>query len=238
MAGQSATFARVEPPSPSVEIGRPRQADYFQGYGDPAFEGFVQSILPPLKAQEVLRGFYTDALHSALMDRLAALRGEASVAGKPQKLKPLQAWRLRRVHQYVEENLDQPLRLGTLATAAGLSRMHFAARFRDATGLQPHDYVARCRIERAKSMLTEPNNPIVKIALSVGYQNQAHFTMAFGRIVGETPHRWRVSQSISITHPVPATAVAGRLADGANRMASQTESGPAFAVLMTNRNPA
>jgi len=34
--------------------------------------------------------------------------------------------------------------------------------------------------------------PIAEIALTVGFQTQAHFTTVFKRFIGCTPHRWRV----------------------------------------------
>jgi AraC family transcriptional regulator len=40
-------------------------------------------------------------------------------------------------------------------------------------------------------MLTETSDALVDIALSVGFQTQAHFTTVFKRIVGNTPCRWR-----------------------------------------------
>jgi AraC-like DNA-binding protein len=37
----------------------------------------------------------------------------------------------------------------------------------------------------------------VDVALSVGFQAQPHFTTVFRRYVGDSPHRWRLSQSAS-----------------------------------------
>jgi AraC-like DNA-binding protein len=103
----------------------------------------------------------------------------------------LQAWRLRRVTEYIDTHLASALPLSKLAVIAGLSRMHFAAQFRMAMGLSPHQFVLRQRVERAKAMLAETKEEIVDIALSVGFQSQAHFTTVFKRFVGETPWRWR-----------------------------------------------
>jgi AraC-like DNA-binding protein len=37
----------------------------------------------------------------------------------------------------------------------------------------------------------ETDSTLVDIALSVGFQTQAHFTTVFKRFVGDTPHHWR-----------------------------------------------
>jgi AraC-like DNA-binding protein len=77
------------------------------------------------------------------------------------------------------------------AWLAGVSRMYFAAQFREATGLRPHEYVLRRRIGVAKQMLEGSEQPLVEIALGVGFQTQSHFTTVFKRMEGFTPHRWR-----------------------------------------------
>lgn len=103
-------------------------------------------------------------------------------------------WRLKRVLDYIEANLSEPITLPNLAAAAGLSRMHFASQFRAATGLRPHDFVMCRRIERAQALLRDPALPLVEVALSVGFQTQAHFTTVFRGLVLETPGRWRKLQ--------------------------------------------
>jgi AraC-like DNA-binding protein len=104
---------------------------------------------------------------------------------------PLQKWRMKAVVDYVDSHLSSRITLATMAAAAGLSCMHFAAQFRAATGTRPHDYVLRRRIERAQALLRDSEIVLVDIALSVGFQSQSHFTTVFKRFVGETPHRWR-----------------------------------------------
>jgi AraC family transcriptional regulator len=107
---------------------------------------------------------------------------------------PLPKWRLKRVLAYIEENLPEQITLPALAAAAGLSRMYFASQFRMATGYRPHHYVLKKRIERAQERLVADAESLVEIALSVGFQSQAHFTTTFKKLVGETPHRWRREQ--------------------------------------------
>ena len=104
---------------------------------------------------------------------------------------PLQKWRMKRVTDHVEAHLSRRITLADMAAAAGLTRMHFAAQFRTATGLRPHDFVLQRRVERAQGSLRNPELALVDVALSVGFQTQAHFTTVFKRFAGGTPHRWR-----------------------------------------------
>jgi AraC-like DNA-binding protein len=125
---------------------------------------------------------------------LALARAVQGPGNGPAGAAGLVRWRLKRVADYVDANFAEPLRLADLARCAGLSRMHFAAQFRAATGLRPHEYVLRHRIERARELLRDPSVPLVEVALSVGFQTQAHFSTVFRQLVGETPGRWRQSQ--------------------------------------------
>lgn len=133
---------------------------------------------------------YADAIGAIIAAREAKdMRGGAS--GRRRSCGMLPKWRLKRVMDYIDAHLDEPIALADLGAAAKLTRMHFAAQFRATTGLRPHEYLLRQRIERAKSLLLDDDLAIVEVALAVGFQTQAHFTTIFGRFVGVTPYQWR-----------------------------------------------
>jgi AraC family transcriptional regulator len=111
--------------------------------------------------------------------------------GQKSAVPVLPKWRLMRVLTYIDANIGESITLGNLAATTGLSRMYFARLFRAATGIRPHEYVLRKRIERAQQMLAETSDALVDVALSAGFQTQAHFTTVFKRIVGSTPCQWR-----------------------------------------------
>ncbi|RWC49802.1 MAG: AraC family transcriptional regulator [Mesorhizobium sp.] len=134
-------------------------------------------------------GLYSDAIRLALAARWLRLRSN----GQNQPVDGLQQWRLKRVTAYIDKHINEAISLADLAQTAGLSRMYFAARFRAATGLRPHDYILRRRIERAKELLLQNEQSLVDVALDVGFQTQAHFTTVFKRLEGTTPGRWRVA---------------------------------------------
>jgi len=107
------------------------------------------------------------------------------------KVNALPKWRLRRIEEYVGTHFDHCISLSELAKVAGLSRMHFAAQFRAATGYRPREYLLHQRIERAKSLLSNSETALAEVALTVGFCTQAHFSTVFKRITGDTPARWR-----------------------------------------------
>jgi len=65
---------------------------------------------------------------------------------------------------------------------------------RAATGVRPHEYVLRRGIEHAQRMLVSNDVSLINVALSVGFQTQAHFTSIFKRFVGQPPRAWRQMQ--------------------------------------------
>jgi len=111
------------------------------------------------------------------------------------KVNALPKWRLRRVEQYIAEHFDRCISLSELANVAGLSRMHFAAQFRAATGYRPREYLLTQRVEHAKALLATTERPLAEIALVVGFSTQAHFSTVFKRISGQSPARWRLANA-------------------------------------------
>jgi AraC family transcriptional regulator len=124
----------------------------------------------------------------------------AQISQRDGRVLPLPKWRLRRVIDYIQAHISETISLNDVAAAAGLSRAHFATQFRLATGCKPHDFILLQRIETAKRLLLDTPNELVDVALTVGFQAQAHFSTVFKRFVGETPGRWRRRQLAEWAH--------------------------------------
>ncbi|MCC4242532.1 helix-turn-helix domain-containing protein [Thalassospira povalilytica] len=97
----------------------------------------------------------------------------------------------RRVFDFVEAHLDQPLTIEDLADVADLSAYHFARMFRKTVGEAPHKFVLRQRIERAMEMLRDDRASVAEIALATGFSSQAHLTTRFSHFTGLTPAKYR-----------------------------------------------
>jgi AraC-like DNA-binding protein len=135
---------------------------------------------------------FLDGVSLALASRLVALgTNNTAFQSSRKETSALAKWRLNRSIDYIEANLSRPIYLSQLGDAVGLSRMHFAAQFRAATGYTPSRYVQRCKIARAQALLRNPSMSIVDVALTLGFSTQAHFTVVFKSVVGNTPARWR-----------------------------------------------
>jgi AraC family transcriptional regulator len=141
---------------------------------------------------------YADCISMAIVARLLGSANGVGTSERSRESSKLAPWRLKRAIDYVEARLHEPISLAEVALSAGLTRMHFAAQFRAATGLRPHEYLLRRRIGRAQEMLVGTGLSLVEVALSVGFQTQSHFTSVFKRYAGQPPRAWRESRGVHI----------------------------------------
>ncbi len=94
---------------------------------------------------------------------------------------------------YIERHLGEPLSVADLAAACGLGTTSFAKSFRGATGVTPHRYLRRARIDRACELLRTTALPVGDVAITVGFRGQSHFCTAFSQERGMTPSAYRRS---------------------------------------------
>jgi AraC-like DNA-binding protein len=157
----------------------------------PAFRVHIQVLRTAGIDIQKLDRSAENAVRLAVMANLVETLAPAVDPQKTRIVTTLPKWRLMRVVTYIETNIGGRITLAGLAATAGLSRMYFAKQFRATTGMRPHDFVLRKRIARAQQMLAATSDAVVDIALSVGFQTQAHFTTVFKKIVGNTPCQFR-----------------------------------------------
>nr|WP_228057146.1 AraC family transcriptional regulator [Tychonema sp. LEGE 07203] len=100
-------------------------------------------------------------------------------------------YQLRQVFNYIDEHLDRNLSLKNLSSAVQISPHYFASLFKQSTGVTPHQYVMKCRIEKAKQLLRRRELTLVEICHQVGFQIQSHFTRVFRQQVKTTPKAYR-----------------------------------------------
>jgi AraC-like DNA-binding protein len=99
--------------------------------------------------------------------------------------------RLRRVCDFIEDNLNQPLTLLGLSAVVHVSPYHFARLFKQSTGVPPHRFVLGRRIARASALLRESQLPIGEVGRLVGFRTPSYFPTAFRRMTGLTPSAYR-----------------------------------------------
>jgi AraC-like DNA-binding protein/ligand-binding sensor protein len=137
-------------------------------------------LIPPDKYNAIVRllAFFAEQL-SALTNQLMLER---------QNIEPPLVQRAR---EYIDKHKTEPLSLSAVAKAAGASVFHFCKVFRKSTGLKFTDYVARVRLEDARTQLLNPNRRISEVAYDVGFQSLTQFNRMFKRVFGQSPTEFR-----------------------------------------------
>lgn len=81
--------------------------------------------------------------------------------------------------------------IDSLAHQAALSPSHFINQFKSLTGLPPHHFLLKCRLDEAKLRLRNTRLSITRIAQDLGFCTSQHFSTHFKRATGMKPLAWR-----------------------------------------------
>lgn len=161
---------------------------------DPALANLLRELGREAKEEFPLGQLYADLLEEDLAELL--VRRYAGVPPALQRHGGLPDAKLRRALEFITDNLGRDLRLGEIASEAGLSAFHFARQFRAATGQTPHQYLLDQRIARAKSLLTSRTLAVQDIAAQTGFSSATNFVRAFRQRVGVPPLAWSRNASL------------------------------------------
>lgn len=99
--------------------------------------------------------------------------------------------RLARARDYLEQNLDRPLRIAELAQVAHLSVRQLNTLFRHQFGCSPQQYLLALRMQRARQLLAEGELSVQQVAEHCGYASLAAFSKRFSRQFGCSPRQFR-----------------------------------------------
>jgi AraC family transcriptional regulator len=103
----------------------------------------------------------------------------------------LASWQLQRACDFIKANLAGDPSISDIADKCGLSASYFVRAFKQATGVPPHRWLTKQRVERAKELLQDPSGELSDIAQLCGFVDQSHFTRVFSKSEGHSPGRWR-----------------------------------------------
>lgn len=91
----------------------------------------------------------------------------------------------------MEQHLDQPLQVATLAALASLSPSHFFALFKQHTGCSPMDYFTRLRMQHARRLLGSGSTSVKEVAAALGYADPFYFSRVFKSVNNVAPSKFR-----------------------------------------------
>ncbi len=92
---------------------------------------------------------------------------------------------------WIDEHAHQEIDLESAAKSAGLSPFHFLRLFARVLGVTPHQYLIRCRLRHAASLLADGADSITGVAYDVGFGDLSNFIRTFHRVAGVSPRAFR-----------------------------------------------
>jgi AraC-like DNA-binding protein len=110
--------------------------------------------------------------------------------------------------RYIADHSEDELSLGIVARNVNMSASYFSEKFKEATGMNFVDYVARTRVEKARKLLQNPRLRISEVAFKVGFQSLSQFNRTLKKVTGESPRNYRAALGATEGQPrVPRSPV-------------------------------
>jgi AraC family transcriptional regulator len=157
---------------------------------DAALWSTAQKLIALVETPRSESRLYAEALSTVLAVELARLERGLSV--RPAATRGgLAAWQARAACEYIETHLAEDVALADLAAVAKLSPAHFCRALKQSLSVPPHQYQVQRRIDLAKTLLADPQWPVLEIALNCGSSFSSNLTKAFRKATGITPREFR-----------------------------------------------
>src|SRR6266487_2923283 len=110
-----------------------------------------------------------------------------------ERAEPAEIWKAR---NFIHEHSDEELSLTKVAKFVNISRNHLSDKFKEVTGVNFVDYIARTRTEKARELLANSNLRISEIAFAVGFQSLSQFNRVFKKLTGKSPSAYRDARAM------------------------------------------
>jgi len=138
-------------------------------------------------------GFQSILRLMTLLNRLAHEEGGTPIAsyGYVNTYKVSETERMQKVHSYVLQHFSQDIRLGDVASLAGMSEAAFCRYFKARSNKTFIDFVNEIRIGHACKLLLEDQWTIAQIAYDSGFDSLSNFNRNFKRYIGHTPREYK-----------------------------------------------
>ncbi len=108
------------------------------------------------------------------------------------RAEPVEIWKARK---FIEEHSSEELSLARVGQAVNISGNYLSEKFKNVTGVNFVEYIARVRFETACDLLENVDRRISEIAFAVGFQSLSQFNRTFKRLSGRSPSAFRAAGS-------------------------------------------
>ncbi|MEL7077845.1 MAG: AraC family transcriptional regulator [Cyanobacteria bacterium J06582_2] len=157
---------------------------------DRVITGIAMGIKQQLEANPEDCDFYVEHLKNALLAHLIKKYCTITTVFK-EYTGGLPPYKLKQAVEYINDNLEQQVKLKDVAKLIDISQYYFCRSFRTSMGVSPYQYVIQQRVAKAKELIKGSQLPLADIAYSCGFSSQSQMTQHFRKCVGVTPKVYR-----------------------------------------------
>jgi AraC-like DNA-binding protein len=165
---------------------------------------FIRSIhgkigeTPVFSCDEVIRDFYYKCLiekniqsNLAIKSYLYIICDQYLASTKLVEHKNANADILHQMLDYIASHFREDITLNSIAHELGYEPHYLSRIFGNSTGINLRNYINQYRVDYAKFILSESDEPITDIAFSCGFGTIRNFNRVFLKHVGVTPFQFR-----------------------------------------------
>jgi AraC-like DNA-binding protein len=113
------------------------------------------------------------------------------------RAEPVAIWKARK---FIEEHSREELSLTGVAKVVKMNANHLSENFKQVTGINFVEYVARARFKTACGLLRNSNLRISEIAFAAGFQSLSQFNRVFKRLSGKSPTQYCAAKHVAAAH--------------------------------------
>mgnify|MGYP002190709382 CR=1 FL=1 len=99
---------------------------------------------------------------------------------------------------WIDNNIESRLDIDTVSRRAGYSKWHLQRIFKEHTGYRLAEYIRAQKLQKSVERLAHSDEPILNVAIALGFDSQQSFNRSFKRQYGQAPGVWRRSISRSV----------------------------------------
>lgn len=164
--------------------------DYnFHFTNDKAVYGILNRLLYLFTENHPSKDFFVDNMLQELIVRILQGSSKRNYMRNANTLASTN--RLAYIIDFIKNNLHEPMSIGMLSEKACMSESHFFKKFKDEIGQTPVEFINNLRIERAITLLQNPNKKIKEIFLECGFENRSYFNRLFKKIKKVSPSQYQ-----------------------------------------------
>lgn len=164
--------------------------DYnFHFTNDKAVYGILNRLLYLFTENHPSKDFFVDNMLQELIVRILQGSSKRNYMRNANVL--ASTHRLAYIIDFIKNNLHEPISVKILSEKACMSESHFFKKFKDEIGQTPIEFINNLRIERAITLLQNPNKKIKEIFLECGFENRSYFNRLFKKIKKVSPSQYQ-----------------------------------------------